>query len=136
MKDTPELQFNSASVKVMRSFDYCHFEIVLSGPAETVESVDELRKAAARLADKAVEQYKTAKENTERRLSDISIRARIVREAFKVEKLQEIDRTPKDKAILKALADDAFARRPRYNYEDNWGEDQYDDQGLDEEVPF
>ena len=59
---------SGASVKVMRSYDFCHFEVSLSsvndGEISSVE-VDELRKEAARLADKAVEQYKIAKKLTE-----------------------------------------------------------------------
>jgi hypothetical protein len=57
--EIPEIKIEFGSVKVMRSHDYCHFEVVLtSSEANTPQLVDELRKTAARLADKAVEQYK------------------------------------------------------------------------------
>lgn len=62
-----DLTIDVAGVKVMRSYDYCHFEITLSGSLggtpelERFKAIDEMRKEAARLADKAVEQYKVAK---------------------------------------------------------------------------
>ena len=53
----------SGAVKVMRSYDYCHFEIQLaSSDSKTIGEIDEMRKEAARLADKAVKQYAIAKE--------------------------------------------------------------------------
>ncbi len=54
-----------ASVKVMRSYDYCHFEVALSTQCSTMGGIDDLRKDAARLVDKAVAQYITAKEAAE-----------------------------------------------------------------------
>jgi hypothetical protein len=72
-----------ASVKVMRSHDYCHFEVALSATIddglERPVQVDELRKTAARLADKAVEQYKVAKLNAERLEQDERARTRRAR---------------------------------------------------------
>ena len=41
----------SASVKIMLSYDYCHFEVSISSDANTVVAANELRKAAQRLAD-------------------------------------------------------------------------------------
>ena len=62
MNPEPKLICEQASVKVMRSFDYCHFEICLTmneeGAFYSTEAVDNLRKEAMRLADKTVEQYK------------------------------------------------------------------------------
>ena len=60
-----QTKITSATVKVMRSFDYCHFEIAMqiSNDTEvTAQEIDDARKQAMRLADKAVEQYKIAKE--------------------------------------------------------------------------
>ena len=57
-----KLTITVASVKVMRSHDYCHFEVNLAASVdcppdspEWFQQVDGLRKNAARLADKAVE---------------------------------------------------------------------------------
>ena len=109
----------SASVKVMRSFDYCHFEVALTSTlAMTPEGVDDLRKEAARLADKAVEQYKIAK------------RAADLRNSAKCNKWQletaldipEKDRSPEQKAIIKYHQDAAFAAQFEYDYQDDWEE--------------
>lgn len=125
------IPIDNASVKVMRSHDYCHFEVCLSttlrNQIDAAGQVDELRKTAARLADKAVDQYKAAKENAElairdkQNLENLRYRAR---QAFET---PEDQRTPEDKAILKAIEDAAHRNRPRYNYDDNWQKPDWDD---------
>jgi hypothetical protein len=113
----------TASVKVMRSHDYCHFEVVLgSSQANTPEAVDELRKAAARLADKAVEQYKIAKLAHER--TETIKQSWLLKSA---EDKPEDERTPKDKAIIKYHSDAAFRARFDYDYEDDWQQDDWED---------
>ena len=69
-----KLTINIASVKVMRSYDYCHFEVTLAAdvqcPPDSPEwfgQVDNLRKKAARLADRAVAQYKVSQEASSQR---------------------------------------------------------------------
>lgn len=113
----------SASVKVMRSHDYCHFEICLSSDSVmTSEAVDALRKTAARLADKAVEQYKAAKQNAELAAQDQYKIEDLRRRRRRILETPESEHTPEDKAILKALEDfEHFARR-RYDYSDDWQE--------------
>lgn len=103
----------------MRSHDYCHFEIQLAADSvESLDEVDQLRKAAARLADKAVEQYKIAKANfesidTERRDFEYDERRlKAIREK------PEHERTPDQQAALKAHND--FQYRARYDYQDDW----------------
>ncbi len=114
---------NSASVKVMRSHDYCHFEIVLGCGHDangnpiplTNGMVDDLRKCAARLADKAVEQYCVAKSAKERRDS--------IQQKWRLEqaiKTPEENRTPEEKAIVKYSQDANFAARFDYDYEDDY----------------
>lgn len=59
-----ETKIKSASVKVMLSYDYSHFEASMSLENDnglTVKEIDAARKDCQRLADKAVAQYKTAK---------------------------------------------------------------------------
>ncbi len=54
----------NASVKVMLSYDYSHFEVSMQVENESglsLKDIDEARKSCQRLADKAVGQYKTAK---------------------------------------------------------------------------
>lgn len=122
-----------ASVKVMRSFDYCHFEVVLGSDAEveltqidgstvhvrqplTTAQVDVLRKAAARLADKAVAQYKVAKAAAAR-LERMEDRRYLLERAIAT---PEGERSPEEMALIKYCQDEAFASRFRYDYEDDW----------------
>ena len=56
-----------ASVKVMRSFDYCHFEVALSQEVASIDEANALRKQAAILVDEAVRQYKIAKAKESKR---------------------------------------------------------------------
>ncbi len=119
----------SASVKVMRSYDYCHFEICIGDDdAKTDGQIDELRKRAARLADKAVEQYKIAKltigGNVSRKQEWESLR----REVEVIERLSEGDRTPNQVAKVKLLRDRDWQAyiNERYDYKDDWDEDDYD----------
>ena len=111
----------TASVKVMRSYDYCHFEVVLEiGRTEasglSLQTVDALRKEAARLADNAVEQSKIAKR--QRQLNEdgpgVSYQISLIREKA------ETDRTPEEQATLKAHDDEVFAASRRYDYDDDW----------------
>lgn len=117
-----------ASVKVMRSHDYCHFEVCLSSSdCATPEAVDELRKTAARLADKAVDQYKVAKENAEAMLVDME-RANGMRYRHRaILEIPESERTPEQMAIVKAISD-LEHRRSRYDYEDDYEEPEFDDE--------
>lgn len=112
--NTPTIQ--TASVRVMRSYDYNHFEVALtSSDATTPEQVDDLRKQAARLADKAIEQYKVAKEAAESVSQMESEYSRA-----QAEKTPENERTPEQKAILKYHSDYVFASRFQYDYDDEW----------------
>jgi hypothetical protein len=134
-----DLKIEIAGVKVMRSFDYCHFEVTLSASLsdlteeqDRVKAVDELRKQAARLADKAVEQYKIAKENARLCGNDPFNLERLKREALQAEARPESERTPEEMAALKYLSDSYYQNRRRYNYEDDfrepdWAEDNSGD---------
>lgn len=113
----------TASVKVMRSHDYCHFEVVLGSTlANTPEAVDELRKAAARLADKAVEQYKVAKIASGKK--GAIEQSWLLKSA---ENTPEDARTPREKAIIKYHSDAAFRSRFYYDYEDDWKQEEFED---------
>lgn len=146
-----------ASVRVMRSHDYCHFEVVLHCAGEaivdcreygsfaalhsmqpvgavieraalSIEQVDAARKAAARLVDKAIEQFKTAKRAALIRMNRKGERAQMYREAENIEAtVPEDQRTPEQKALLKTVADDAYwASRGDYDYQDDWRDDEED----------
>lgn len=121
-----------AGVKVMRSFDYCHFEVTLSTALQDVppgtdrfKAVDDLRKQAARLTDKAVEQYKVAKHWASKQDfqgGDKKKRLEVLAEL--ILSTPEHERTPEEKGILKGLADERYAAR-QYDYQDDW--DSFDD---------
>jgi hypothetical protein len=117
-----------STVKVMRSHDYCHFEVSLGyGGCATLEEIDALRKEAARLADKAVAQYKTAKRAAELQ-SQISEKWRLTQAL----ETPENERSPAQKAVIKYHQDAAFRARFDYDYQDDWNEPYGDE---DEDVP-
>lgn len=123
MSPNPSTKY-SASVKVMRSHDYCHFEVTLTATdLMTTPEVDEMRKEAARLADKAVEQYQIAKSEEVRRLQASSNRARDVANAEFIRAKAEGERTIQEQAMLKAFDDKLWSERPRYDYQDDWDSD-------------
>lgn len=123
MENKTEPTISGASVKVMRSHDYCHFEVTLSSTdANTPEAVDALRKQAARLVDKAVAQYQTAKAACADK-RDIS-------ESWRLERAQrtpEGERTPDERAVIKYHRDAAFRARFSYDYEDDWSPPEMDE---------
>lgn len=111
----------NASVKVMNSYDYCHFEVALSAENMTLEEVDALRKDAQRLVDKAIKQYKIAK-----RAAVLVPDAEMERVVKGIkEKYPESEWSPEQKAFVKEYEDRCFASQ--YDYEDDWDERDDDD---------
>ncbi|HEX9970644.1 MAG TPA: hypothetical protein VGD14_01100 [bacterium] len=106
----------SASVKIMLSYDYCHFEICLGSDENlSLEQVDNMRKDAQRLADKAVNQYKIAKNVASHMIyggekSQLEKEVRIIQENF-----PKSEWTNTQKATIKALEDFKY-----YDYQDDW----------------
>jgi hypothetical protein len=116
------------SVKVMLSYDYCHFEIALASDQEmAIEEIDEMRKDAQRLADKAVEQYKIAKQMAELRINSVHLKENFKQQCSIIEKKPEGERTINEIAQLKAYQDDTWQSRfdHDYDYEDNYQEDEF-----------
>ncbi len=119
-----------ATVKVMRSHDYCHFEVSLSSSgAKSPEAVDELRKQAARLADKAVRQYRIAKINAQRLASNTFEQEQRRMRVQRIREINEEERTVEQRADLKAWDDEQYAlgRGSRYDYQDDWEYDEDQD---------
>lgn len=122
-----ETKIKSASVKVMLSYDYSHFEASMSLENDngiSVPEIDSARKNCQRLADKAVAQYKTAKANAAQR-TDSKYKIQNFEAACKaIEQKPEGDRTLNEIAMLKQYHDenwrDQFERF--YDYDDD---DQY-----------
>lgn len=123
------IKIDSATVRVMRSHDYSHFEVCLtSNTATDPEMVDNLRKEAARLVDKAVDQFKVMKENLSR--LEVEERRRLYPTGHirDIRSKKESDRTPEEMAVLKEYDDRCHRNRIRYNYENDWDEPDCQDQ--------
>jgi hypothetical protein len=123
-----------ATVKVMLSYDYCHFEVsktiepddfnvnvemststLLKGL--TQKEIDEARKDCQRLADKAVGQYKKAKEMAIKRTGNSYERMQLEKEVLEINKKKDEFLTEEDKAKIKALED--YNHAAKYNYMDD-----------------
>lgn len=133
--------YDSASVRVMRSYDYCHFEIQLGWNAGeksqeiSYENVDELRKEAARLVDKAVEQYKQMKRHMDFVNSSEYDYTKLQSglELLHKTKPDKSEWTPVEIAMGKRFNDLVFYRSMSYDYQDDWNDDYSQDT---DELPF
>ncbi|OJX63063.1 hypothetical protein [Dysgonomonas sp. 37-18] len=119
-----ETIIKSASVKVMLSYDYSHFEASMSVENEsglTMSDIDDARKKCQRLADKAVGQYKKAKQMASNR-SDGEYQMRNFQEQCeRIKAKDEQDRTIKEIAMLKQYEDENWQANfmYEYNYDDD-----------------
>ena len=115
-----ETIIKSASVKVMLSYDYSHFEASMSVENEsglTMSDIDEARKKCQRLADKAVGQYKKAKQMASNR-SDGEYQMRNFQEQCeRIKAKDEQDRTIKEIAMLKQYEDENWQANFMYDYD-------------------
>lgn len=118
---------SNASVKIMRSYDYCHFEITMGVDMPiTVAQVNDMRKEAMRLADQAVEQYKIAREDEEQRMRAGKTLAQLEKEVDAIDEIPDSERTPDHLAILKCYADTRWRLSRTYDYDDDWESDDED----------
>ena len=108
----------TASVKVMNSYDYCHFEIALSQDVDNLIDVNTLRIRAQQLVDEAVRQYKVSKEKATSYADDMRGKQRLKIEVDNILEKPKKEWTPADKAKVKAIEDDQWERN-RYQYEDS-----------------
>lgn len=117
----------SASVKVMLSYDYSHFEVSMSVENDEgleIRDIDETRKYCQRLADKAVGQYKTAKKMAADRTNGDFRISQFELECKRIESKNEEDRTIKEIAMLKQYKDENWRDQFNYDY-DYEDDDQY-----------
>lgn len=111
----------NVSVKVMNSYDYCHFEVALSADNATIEDADNLRKEAQRLVDKAIRQYKIAKRVAalDRTPSpELERKVRAIKENY-----PQSEWTPEQQATVKEYEDRSFRASLFYDYQDDWEDD-------------
>lgn len=118
----------SASVKIMLSYDYSHFETSMALEDEnglTLSNIDEARKTCQRLCDKAVSQYKTAKSMAVKRSDGEYQMRNFEAECKRISAKDEHDRTLKEIAMLKQYQDENWQAQfeSRYDYDDD---DDYD----------
>ena len=115
----------NASVKIMLSYDYNHFEVALSSDdIMDMKQINELRKCVQRLADEAVRQYKIAYQKTKLRLQLESEKKYLMEEIKQIKEMPESEWRAEDKAKVKALEDFDYWNQHNYDYED------------DENIPF
>lgn len=110
------------SVKIMLSYDYCHFEVCLGSDEEkSLQEIDDMRKDAQRLADKAVKQYQIAKKylssriDNESKLKYLEKEVKIIKENFPKSEWNE-DQKAKVKEYDNLVY---FLTHPEYDYEDD-----------------
>ena len=120
--DNKKIISNGVDIKVMRSYDYCHFEFILcSNDDQTMASVNEIRKNAQRLADEAVRQYQQAKDVARIRLNDKSQRDMMRQEIRAIkENFPQSEWTPEQKAKVKSYDDYCYRVNRVYDYQDEW----------------
>ena len=113
----------SASVKIMLSYDYCHFEVSKSSDQElTDKQINEMRKDVQRLADEAVRQYKIAKQEAAYNLECEEKRDYFLRRVTHAEKTPQENRTPEQIAVLKQYQEEEWQsqfEQHDYDYEDD-----------------
>ena len=107
----------NASVKVMLSYDYNHFEILLSAECEDLKAVNELRKSAQRLADEAVRQYKIAKEMAVKREFAESEKKSFLKYIYAIQEKPKGERTVNEMAMLKQHEDENWQDQFDYEYD-------------------
>jgi len=115
-----ETKIKNASVKVMLSYDYSHFEASMSLENDnglTVKEIDAARKDCQRLADKAVAQYKTAKAQAAQRNDGQYKMKNFEAECIKIKAKDEHDRTLKEIAMLKQYENEKWQAQFDYDYD-------------------
>ncbi len=106
------------SVKVMRSYDYCHFEVCLgSDQAMTIDEVNDLRKQAAILVDEAVREYKIAKRKEQDRENNQYKRDTAIERMKHIKAKPESEWSPEDAAMARVYESDKFWKEFE---EDDW----------------
>lgn len=115
-----ETVIKSASVKVMLSYDYSHFEASMALENDnglTTKEIDEARKSCQRLANKAVEQYKKYKANAAQRSDGQYKMNAFESDCKRIEAKAEGDRTLNEIAMLKQYKDENWRDKFEYDYD-------------------
>jgi hypothetical protein len=127
-----ETIIKSASVKVMLSYDYSHFEASMALENDkglSLKDIDEARKNCQRLADKSVAQYKTAKSMAAKRSDGQYQMQNFEAECQRIMAKPEQDRTVREIGMLKQYQDEDWKAQFDYGY-DYDDDDQYNMQFM------
>lgn len=119
-------KIKSASVKVMLSYDYSHFEAAMALENDEgldMKEVNEARKSCQRLADNAVRQYKKYKEAASNRQDGEYKMSFFENECKKIKAKEEHDRTLKEIAMLKQYENENWRSQFEYDYDYDDDED-------------
>lgn len=110
------------SVKIMRSYDYNHFEIALASDEDMdVKQINELRKKAQMLADEAVRQYIIAKSKESLRLNLKIEKKQLEKEIELIKEIKpQSEYTAQERAKIKALEDKNYWKQHNYFYDDDY----------------
>lgn len=114
----------TASVKVMLSHNYNHFEASMTLENDNgvqVSDIDNARKDCQRLCDKAIKQYDIAKNVANRRISLRSERASLESEVSRIRQMPREAWTVTDKAKVKALEDHNW--EIQFDYQDDYNDE-------------
>lgn len=112
----------SATVKVMLSHNYNHFEASIALENEdgvSIKDIDDARKDCNRLCDKAIKQYNIAKSMEAKRANLVSEKRSLEREVAEIRMKDKNLWSVTEKAKVKALED--------HNWELRWDYDDDDD---------
>lgn len=114
----------TATVKVMLSHDYCHFEASMALENDngvTIEEMDAARKDCNRLTLKAIAQYQKAKQNAANRTDGQYKMQNFETQCKKILQKSEGDRTVNELAMLKQYEQENWQEQfeSRYDFEDN-----------------
>jgi hypothetical protein len=115
-----ETKIKNASVKVMLSYDYSHFESSMSLENDnglTMKEIDDARKNCQRLADKAVYQYKIAKIMASKRIDGEYEMRNFESDCKRIKEKKENDRTLREIAMLKQYDDENWKSQFEYHYD-------------------
>lgn len=115
-----ETKITTASVKVMLSYDYSHFEASMSLENEgglSMKDIDNARKDCQRLADKAVAQYKKAKSFAAKRTDGQFQIDNFVAQCKRIEAKNEGDRTINEIAMLKQYQNENWQAQFHFDYD-------------------
>ena len=118
-----------ASVKVMLSYDYSHFESSMSLENDlglSMNDIDTARKNCQRLCDKAVQQYKKAKDLAAKRNDGQFQMQNFESQCKRIEAKSEGDRTINEIAMLKEYLDESWRNKFLYYYDYEDDDQDYD----------